>query len=129
MGRLRHARQGDDAKEAAEISVVAGQIIVAATGNFSTYGIDDFFKALQPFQFGEEVDRYFETDGKGYSSSQWGWENRFWAWMIRRGLVEPTTNEVVLINPWDFSWESPYNTPPQEGSPSPAGTEPTKDSK
>ena len=87
------------------MKIKKGQIVVITKGEYSDYGLYDHLRALRDFDAYEEAER-FKVEGEYLRAPEWdqkgepgeyGSDDRFLAWLLREGIMEPTKDEVVEL--------------------------------
>lgn len=100
-GRLIEEPGGMPLKEEIKlVNIRPGQYIVCATGDYDYFGVGNIVQAKQAFNINEQLLK-FEQEVSAVRDL--GWENRFWAWMHKRGVVSADIGDaVVMIHAADF---------------------------
>lgn len=85
------------------MKITKGQIVAITNGEYSDYCLRDHLRALKDFDSGEEIKRFKETgpyleppswNPKG-EPEEYESDERFLAWTIREGLMEPLDDGAV----------------------------------
>lgn len=86
------------------MKISAGQLIAITNGEYSDYCLRDHVRALKDFDAAREAER-FKVEGDYLAPPEWdkngepahyGSDERFIAWMIREGLIEPLDADTVV---------------------------------
>lgn len=86
------------------MQIKSGQIVAITKGEYSDYCLGDHMRALKDFDSDGEIER-FKRDGNYLAVPEWdksgepdayGSDERFLAWLIREGFLEPLPDEVVV---------------------------------
>jgi hypothetical protein len=86
------------------MKIKQGQVVAITTGEYSDYCLRDHLLALKDFDAKAEAERFKEVgdyfavpeyDPEGEPET-WGCHDRFLAWAIREGLLEPLNDASVV---------------------------------
>lgn len=81
------------------VNIHPGQYIVCATGDYDYFGVSNVVQAKRSFNVNEQVAKYEQEVS---SVRDLGWENRFWAWMLKQEMVGEIGDAVVMIHAGEF---------------------------
>lgn len=86
------------------MQIMAGQIIALTTGEYSDYGLRDHVRCIRAFESDEIIAEFKETNeylvppswAPEDEPTAYGADDRFIAWLIRLGFIEPLDDDAVV---------------------------------
>jgi hypothetical protein len=79
--------------------IPSGELFIATTGEYSDYGVDGVFRAVQELDTYVLIEQYLNEKPQQREADSFE-KNEFLAWLIRKNLIEPVDCWIWHLSSW-----------------------------